>query len=91
MSSQGKPPSPFLLELGRRLRAERVKRGWSLRQLQVISGGRWKAVVVGAYERGDRGISAQKIVELAGFYQAPVCGLLPAIGEPAAEAEGVVL
>ena len=32
---------------------------------------RWKAVVVGSYERGDRAVTVQKLAELADFYGVP--------------------
>jgi transcriptional regulator with XRE-family HTH domain len=41
------------------------------------SRGRWKAVVVGSYERGDRSVTVQKLAELAGFYGVPPLELLP--------------
>ncbi len=36
------------------------------------SQGRWKAVVVGSYERGDRAVTVQRLSELADFYGVPV-------------------
>ena len=39
--------------------------------------GRWKAVVVGSYERGDRAVTVQRLAELADFYGVPVSELLP--------------
>ena len=36
------------------------------------SRGRWKAVVVGSDERGDRSVTVQKLAELAEFYGVPV-------------------
>ena len=41
------------------------------------SQGRWKAVVVGSYERGDRAVTVQRLAELADFYGVPVQELLP--------------
>jgi transcriptional regulator with XRE-family HTH domain len=41
------------------------------------SGGRWKAVVVGSYERGDRAVTVARLAELADFYGVPVTALLP--------------
>jgi transcriptional regulator with XRE-family HTH domain len=45
------------------------------------SHGRWKAVVVGSYERGDRSVTVQKLSELALFYGVPISELMP--GDPA--------
>ena len=46
----------------------------------------FKASVLGAYERGDRAISVQRLQRLASFYSIPVDSLLPPIstGRPSA-------
>jgi transcriptional regulator with XRE-family HTH domain len=63
--------------LGGRLRAIRQQQGLSLHGVERKSGGRWKAVVVGSYERGDRAVTVQRLAELAAFYGVPVAELLP--------------
>jgi transcriptional regulator with XRE-family HTH domain len=63
--------------LGGRLRAIRQQQGLSLHGVEEKSQGRWKAVVVGSYERGDRAVTVQKLAELADFYGVPVAELLP--------------
>jgi transcriptional regulator with XRE-family HTH domain len=63
--------------LGGRLRAIRTQQGLSLHGVEEKSRGRWKAVVVGSYERGDRAVTVQKLAELAAFYGVPVSELLP--------------
>ncbi|CAN5381243.1 helix-turn-helix domain-containing protein [soil metagenome] len=63
--------------LGSRLRAIRQQQGLTLQQVEEVSGGRWKAVVVGSYERGDRAVSVAKLAELSEFYNVPVSELLP--------------
>ena len=63
--------------LGGRLRAIRQQQGLTLQQVEELSGGRWKAVVVGSYERGDRAVSVAKLAELSEFYNVPVSELLP--------------
>ena len=63
--------------LGARLRAIRAQQHLSLHGVERKSEGRWKAVVVGSYERGDRAVSVQRLAELAGFYGVPVSELLP--------------
>jgi transcriptional regulator with XRE-family HTH domain len=63
--------------LGARLRSIRAQQHLSLHGVERKSGGRWKAVVVGSYERGDRAISVQRLSELAEFYGVPVSELLP--------------
>jgi transcriptional regulator with XRE-family HTH domain len=63
--------------LGARLRAIRAQQGLSLHGIEAKSEGRWKAVVVGSYERGDRAVTVAKLAELADFYGVPVAELLP--------------
>jgi len=63
--------------LGARLRAIRMQQHLSLHGVERKSGGKWKAVVVGSYERGDRAVSVQRLAELAAFYGVPVGDLLP--------------
>jgi len=63
--------------LGGRLRAIRQQQGLTLQQVEEVSAGKWKAVVVGSYERGDRAVSVAKLAELSEFYNVPVSELLP--------------
>lgn len=73
----------YARSLGLRLRAIRTQQGLSLHGVEERSGGRWKAVVVGSYERGDRAVTVQRLAELADFYAVPVSALLPESGAPA--------
>jgi transcriptional regulator with XRE-family HTH domain len=63
--------------LGERLRRIRTQKGLSLQEVQEESRGRWKAAVVGAYERGDRNVTVPRLVDLARFYGVPLSELLP--------------
>lgn len=63
--------------LGSRLRSVRKQQGLTLPDVEQKSARRWKAVVVGSYERGDRAITVAKLAELAHFYGVPVQELLP--------------
>lgn len=63
--------------LGAKLRGIRQQQGLSLHGVEQKSEGRWKAVVVGSYERGDRAVTVQKLAELADFYGIPISELLP--------------
>jgi len=56
-------PSEYAKTLGARLRAIRTQQGLSLHGVEEKSRGRWKAVVVGSYERGDRSVTVQKLAE----------------------------
>ena len=67
----------YAKSLGARLRAIRTQQGLSLHGVEEKSKGRWKAVVVGSYERGDRAVTVQRLHELADFYGVPVSELLP--------------
>jgi transcriptional regulator with XRE-family HTH domain len=64
-------------EVGERLRDVRLARGLSLQEVERTSEGRWKAAVVGSYERGDRNISATRLLELAEFYGVSPAEVLP--------------
>ena len=62
-----------------RLRIIRKSKGWSLQDVERNSNGKWKAVVIGSYERADRAISLKKAIALMEFYQVPVSELFPDI------------
>ncbi len=78
------------LAIGARLRRVRHQQGMSLADVQNASEGRWKAVVVGAYERGDRTITVARLEELARFYDVPLADLLPDPSAAAAQEHGRV-
>jgi transcriptional regulator with XRE-family HTH domain len=67
----------YTREVGGRLRAIRKQQGLSLQAVELRSEGRFKAVVVGSYERGDRVVSVNRLAELADFYGVPITELLP--------------
>lgn len=69
--------SDYQRRLGSRLRAIRQQQGLTLQQVEETSQGKWKAVVVGSYERGDRAVSVAKLHELSEFFNVPVSELLP--------------
>jgi transcriptional regulator with XRE-family HTH domain len=79
----------YAKELGMRLRAIRTQQGMSLQAVERKSGGKWKAVVVGSYERGDRSISVTRLAELADFYGVPISELLPGGRVPGARHDDV--
>jgi transcriptional regulator with XRE-family HTH domain len=64
--------------IGDRLRRIRHQQGLSLADVEQRSGGEWKAVVIGAYERGDRAVTVARLARLAAFYGVPLADLLPA-------------
>lgn len=69
--------SDYARALGVRLRTVRNQQGLSLQGVEAKSEGRWKAVVVGSYERGDRAVTVQRLADLAEFYGVPLVELLP--------------
>ncbi|WP_164860559.1 helix-turn-helix transcriptional regulator [Rhodococcus sp. X156] len=69
--------SEFNKALGGRLREVRKGLGLSLQAVQEKSDGQWKAVVVGSYERGDRGLTMIRLAALARFYGVGVAELIP--------------
>jgi transcriptional regulator with XRE-family HTH domain len=73
--------------LGDRLRKIRIQKNMSLQDVQQASEGRWKAAVVGAYERGDRNVTVTKLAELAEFYGVPVSEIIPEDDGPTAPGE----
>jgi transcriptional regulator with XRE-family HTH domain len=66
--------------LGEQLRGIRMQKGMSLQDVQEASAGKWKAAVIGAYERGDRNVTVARLSELADFYGVPVGEILPEDG-----------
>ncbi len=67
----------FNRRLGEHLRRIRKLSGLSLLDVEATSGQEFKASVVGAYERGDRAISAPRLARLAQLYGVPLRAMLP--------------
>jgi transcriptional regulator with XRE-family HTH domain len=67
--------------LGDRLRAARRRRGWSLHEVERTSANEFKSSVLGAYERGERSISVQRLHRLAQIYSVEVAHLIPSPDE----------
>jgi transcriptional regulator with XRE-family HTH domain len=63
--------------LGANLRSVRQAHGLSLQQLEEKTGGEYKAVVVGSYERGDRHITVDRLAGLCAVYGVPTWAVLP--------------
>lgn len=62
-------------EISAKLRALRRARGWSLTDVERVSRGRLKAVVLGSYERGSRSLSVKRALEIAELYEVPISQL----------------
>ena len=67
----------FNLQLGRNLRAERVRRGLSLRDVADLTADEFKSSVVGAYERGERAITVIRLNRLCQIYGISMSVVLP--------------
>ena len=61
--------------LHNRLRQIRESQGLTLQQVSARSKGQISAIALGSYERGDRSISARKILQIAQLYNIPVTEL----------------
>lgn len=67
---------PTPLDIRTRLREIRRQQGLTLKQVEIKSRGRWKAVVVGSYERGSRTLSFDRAASLCDFYGVPLSSLI---------------
>ena len=70
------PDGTSIKEIAAALRKVRKTKGWTLREVEEKSAGKWKAVVIGSYERCDRALSLNKAVALSKFYGVPLDELL---------------
>jgi transcriptional regulator with XRE-family HTH domain len=67
----------YLVRLGRRLRDARRRVGLSLKLVEAMTEGEFKASALGAYERAQRTISVSRLQRLARHYRMPLDQLLP--------------
>ena len=70
-------PFPSNIEIGRRMRAARRKRGWTIAEMAEV--GKIKAVVIGSYERGSRNMPISRLGQIARILGVDVAYLL---GQP---------
>lgn len=63
--------------VGKRLRAARKHRRLTLGDVEALSGGEFKTSVLGAYERGERGLAVSRLLRLAELYGVTPAELLP--------------
>ncbi|WP_419931796.1 helix-turn-helix domain-containing protein [Candidatus Poriferisodalis sp.] len=63
--------------VGERLRAARKYRRLTLSDVEALSGGEFKTSVLGAYERGERGVAVNRLLRLAELYGVAPAELLP--------------
>ena len=79
-------PFPSNIEIGRRMRAARKKRGWTIAEMAAI--GQIKAVVIGSYERGSRNMPISRLGEIARILGVDVAYLL---GQPLGRQDSVLV
>ena len=61
-----------------RIRHIRESRHLTLTQAARLSKGQVSAIALGSYERGDRSVSAQKLITIANLYEVPISELFEA-------------
>jgi transcriptional regulator with XRE-family HTH domain len=67
---------PTVSEINSTLRAIRQSKSLSLSDVEALSEGRIKAVVLGSYERGARSLSVKRALQIAALYQVPISEIL---------------
>ncbi len=72
---------PTSKSVSARIRWHRKSRGLTLHDIERLSAGRIKAVVMGSYERGSRAISLARTIEIANLFAIPVTELISDISE----------
>lgn len=73
-------PDDINRRLGDHLRRLRKQKGLSLLEVESLSSSEFKSSVLGAYERGERAISAARLARLAELYRLPLQAMLPPDG-----------
>ena len=63
-------------QVGSRLRSIRRSRSLSLNEVESLSHGSLKAVVLGSYERGSRNLTIKRAIEIANIYNIPVAEIV---------------
>jgi transcriptional regulator with XRE-family HTH domain len=76
MANQPAFTQPTPSSVAKRIRALRKSRGLTLQDIERMSTGSIKSVVMGSYERGARAISLSRALELANLFQIPIAELL---------------
>lgn len=81
--------TPYAALLGERIRSIRRQKRIPLREVARRSHDEFKPSVLGAYERGERSMSVQRLSRLAQIYDVPMHVLLPRDAGPA-DVEGAI-
>jgi transcriptional regulator with XRE-family HTH domain len=67
---------PTTASISARIRKYRKARSLTLQDIERLSNGRIKAVVMGSYERGSRAISLARTIEIANLFAIPLSELI---------------
>jgi transcriptional regulator with XRE-family HTH domain len=67
---------PTTKTISARIRMQRKARSLTLQDIERLSNGRIKAVVMGSYERGSRAISLARTIEIANLFAIPLSELI---------------
>lgn len=74
-------------EINSTLRAIRHSKSLSLSDVETLSQGRIKAVVLGSYERGARSLSVKRALQIAALYQVPIAEIFGHSDKPERRSE----
>jgi transcriptional regulator with XRE-family HTH domain len=67
---------PTTKSIAERVRSIRHGRGWSLADVEAMSGGRVRVAALGSYERCERAMTLERVIELANIFGVPLTYLV---------------
>ena len=82
---------PTTATISARIRAQRKARSLTLQDIERLSNGRIKAVVMGSYERGSRAISLARTIEIANLFAIPLTELIEEPRKIESESDGLLI
>ena len=82
---------PTTATISARIRAQRKARSLTLQDIERLSNGRIKAVVMGSYERGSRAISLARTIEIANLFAIPLSELIEESKNPERGSDGQLI
>ena len=82
---------PTTATISARIRAQRKARSLTLQDIERLSNGRIKAVVMGSYERGSRAISLARTIEIANLFTIPISELIEEPKNPERGSDGQLI
>ena len=82
---------PTTTTISARIRMQRKARSLTLQDIERLSNGRIKAVVMGSYERGSRAISLARTIEIANLFAIPISELIEEPKNPERGSDGQLI